>query len=112
MAERQSGELELGIESASTPPLDTLTGKQSQDFKRVYGSIVAITSNAFDISLTFGQTIADIGDPYIEQRVTVTMPWQGAKAMAQLLLATIGSYERQLGEIRLPNPRPDQSASE
>lgn len=109
MAEQQPEELVFGTEEITTPPLGTLQSRHAQDFVRVYGSLVTISANVFDLSLIFGQPITDESDnAYVEQKVAVTMSWQAAKALAGLLGSTIRSYENQVGEIRLPI-RPTQS---
>ena len=104
MAEQQPEEILLDNHETITKPLGTLPSKQAKDFVRVYGTIVTVSSNSFDMSLIFGQPIIDNpNDPYIELKVAVTMSWHAAKAFAGLLIRTIQNYEEQVGEIRLPS---------
>ena len=81
---------------------------------RVYGSIVTTSATLFEVAFVFGQPITeDPQNAYIERKVSVTMPWQAAKAFAQLLNATIANYERQAGEIKMFGllPQPEHPAS-
>jgi hypothetical protein len=102
MGKEQTAYGRLETEETVAPPLHTLQGRNAQDYMRVYGSVVTTSSNIFEVSLVFGQPITeDPHDAYIERKVSVTMPWQAAKAFAQLLNATIRSYEKQVGEINI-----------
>lgn len=105
MAEQQSENLLFDTEESTTPPLSALPSRYAQDFRRVYGSLVTTSANLFDLSLIFGQPITDdTNNPYVEQKVAVTMSWHAAKAFAGLLTRTIQNYERQTGEIKLSSP--------
>ena len=113
MAEQQHEETLLNSHETVTKSLGSLPSRQAQDFMRIYGSLVTVTSNVFDMSIIFGQPITDNPDaPYVEQKASVTMSWQAAKALAHLLISTIRNYERQVGEIRLPSSQPNEPASE
>src|SRR5215467_2472162 len=98
MEEQQHEYGKLETEETIVPPINALQSKYAQDFIRVHGSIVTTSANIFEVSFVFGQPITeDPNNAYIERKVSVTMPWQAAKAFAQLLNATIASYERQAG---------------
>ena len=113
--EKHPENLAFRTEENTLPPMNELPTKHSQDFMRVYGSLVSTSATIFDVSFIFGQAITeDHQNPYIERKVAVTMSWQAAKAFAQLLNSTITSYERQAGEIKflaLP-PQSEQPVSE
>ena len=114
MAEHHPEELWLDHETVKKT-IGSLPSKQAQDFVRVYGSLVTVSSNVFELSLIFGQALGDDpADAHIEQRASVTMSWHAAKAFAGLLVNTIRNYERQAGEINLPSPlaQSDEPASE
>jgi hypothetical protein len=62
------------------------------------------------MTIMLGRTVADNPrNPRIEQRASISLSPQTAKAMAHMLLANLQSYERQYGEIRLtPLPQPGE----
>jgi hypothetical protein len=115
MEEHQQEYGRFETEETFVPPMHTLPSKYAQDFMRVYGSIVTTSANIFEVSFVFGQPITeDPHNAYIERKVSVTMSWQAAKAFAQLLNATILSYEKQAGEIKIfglfpPSDPPDSA---
>ena len=115
MGEQTHGEISSETHSTEAMPMGNLPIKRAQDFVRVYGSVVAASSSPWDISFTLGQPIID--DPesiHIEQRVAVTMSWQAAKALAQILASNVRNYESQFGPMRLTplQTQSDQPASE
>ena len=73
-------------------------------FMRVWGNMVTINTNSYDITLLFDQRIADdMAAPFMERQVAVGMSWQGAKALAGLLTSMIQAHEQQTGERLLPS---------
>lgn len=105
MAEQQPEEISPETHDTNTILLNTLPIRRAQNFMRVYGSMVTVSSSVFEISLIFGQAIGDTpSDAHVEQRVAVTMSWQAAKTFAHLLFSTVRNYESQVGEIKLPPP--------
>ncbi len=77
--------------------------RYASDFVRVWGNIVTINTNLYDLTILFGQHIADaVPDPCIEHQVAVSMSWQGAQALVGLLTSLIRAHEQQTGESLLP----------
>ena len=115
MGEPTPEEIPSVTQHNETVQVSDLPTKKAQDFTRVYGSIVTVASRGFDMSLTFGEPITEnANDAHVEQKVSVTMSWQAAKAFAHLLISSINNYENQVGEILLPSPLTpsDQPTSE
>ena len=73
----------------------------SVEFRVVYANSVRFAAAPWDFSLVFGQTIVDqVDDLHIEDKITVTLSPQTARAMADILNKNLEDYERQFGEIR------------
>lgn len=83
--------------------------KTSPDFVRVYANIVGVATSPWDISFMFAQPITDSPDEiYLEQRASVTMSFEAAKSLVDLLSNTIQNYEKQLDESKA-SPHPAQN---
>lgn len=109
MSEPMPEEIQSATQDSESVQVGNLPTKRAQDFIRVYGSIVAVSSSPWDVSFTVGHPIIeDPSDMHVEQRVAVTLSWQTTKALAQILTSNIRNYERQFGPIRV-TPLPEQS---
>ena len=76
---------------------------QSSNFISVYSNNVALQSNFFDMSLTFGEMLSmDQGTVTVEQRARVTMTIAHAKLFLAILVDQIDKYEAQFGAVDLP----------
>jgi hypothetical protein len=102
MAEEQQPEEAPALrEEIITRPRGEVPFKRSPDFRVIYANSVRFATAAWDFSLVFGQTIVDVlNDLHIEDKVTVTLSPQTAKAMADILNRNLADYEQQFGEIR------------
>ena len=88
-------------EVSITKQLGVLSIVRSEHFWEVYANYVSCAASPWDITIIFGQSVADNPDnPHIEQRASVSLSPQTAKAMAQMLVRNLQSYEQQYGEIR------------
>jgi hypothetical protein len=84
-----------------TKQLGYLSVVRSDAFVEVYANYVSCATSPWDLTIMFGRTVADNPDnPRIEQRASVSLSPQTAKAMAQMLVRNLQSYEQQFGEIR------------
>ncbi len=82
--------------------LHNLPVRKSSDFMRLYGSIFSVSSTPLDMSVIIGQPIIeDTNDLHMEQRAIITMSWQAAKTLAELIGTNVKNYEQQFGEIQL-----------
>jgi hypothetical protein len=80
---------------------------RSEDFVEVYANYVSFAASAWDMTIMFGRTVADDPrNPRIEQRASVSLSPQTAKAMAHILLRNLQSYEAHYGEIRITPIQP------
>jgi hypothetical protein len=88
-------------EVSITKQLGYLSVVRSEEFLEVYANYVSCATSPWDLTIMFGRTVADNPDnPRIEQRASVSLSPQTAKAMAHMLLRNLQSYEQQYGEIR------------
>jgi hypothetical protein len=84
-----------------TKQLGYLSVVRSEEFVEVYANYVSCATSPWDLTIMFGRTVADNPDnPRLEQRASVSLSPQTAKAMALMLLRNLQSYEQQYGEIR------------
>jgi Protein of unknown function (DUF3467) len=97
-----------------TKQLGYLAVIRSEAFVEVYANYVSCAISPWDMTLMFGRAVADNPDnPHLEQRASVSLSPQTAKALAHMLLRNLQSYEQQYGEIRytpLPQPSAEPSA--
>jgi hypothetical protein len=96
-----------------TKEVDSFSFVRSEEFLEVYANYVSVATSAWDMTIMFGRTAADDPrNPRIEQRASVSLSPQTAKAMAHMLLRNLQGYEQQYGEIRLtPLPQPSEDPS-
>jgi hypothetical protein len=92
------------------PPMKEVTDLpvvRSETFVEVYSNYVSFAASAWDMTIMFGRTVADDPQhPRIEQRASISLSPQTAKAMAHIVLQNIQRYEAQYGEIRLAPIQP------
>jgi hypothetical protein len=92
-------------EGTITRPLQDLPLRPSADFRMIYANTVHFALLPWDLTLIFGQVIGiNPHDPYVEQRVSVTLSPLAAKLALEFLRRNIAAYEQQYGEIRLTPP--------
>jgi len=88
-------------EVSITAQLGFLSIVRSEAFVEVYANYVSCATSPWDITLMFARTVADNpNNPRLEQRASVSLSPQTAKAMAHMLLRNLQGYEQQYGEIR------------
>lgn len=78
----------------------------SPTYTRLYANTVNLSFSPWDMKLTFADTIGKKKDGKIalDARVTISVPLQTAKALADLLIKHIAAYEQTAGvELRV-NP--------
>jgi hypothetical protein len=107
--DRQPEETASPDEETIVRPMSGIPFKRGPEFRVVYANSVRFAAAPWDFSLVFGQTIVDVVDDlHIEDKVTVTLSPQTAKAMADILVKNLHDYEAQFGEIRY-NPIQSQT---
>ena len=73
------------------------------NFLSTYANNVAVQSNFFDVSMTFGEMLSqDEGVLTVEQRVKVTMTWAHAKIYLATLVDQLEKYENTFGPVSIP----------
>jgi hypothetical protein len=88
-------------EGTTTRTLQDLPIRQSTDFAMVYANSADFATLPWDLTVIFGQVVsADPNNPYVEQRVAVTLSPQTAKMVLDFLRRNVVAYEQQYGEIR------------
>ena len=86
---------------------------RSAAFTMVYANNVSLITSPWDVRLIFGETVTDPSNKaLVEQRVSITLSPQTAKALAHVLCTHLHSYENQFGEISFaPQERPSEQPS-
>jgi hypothetical protein len=99
-------------EETTTRALQDLPIRQSADFAMVYANSAYFATLPWDLTVIFGQVVSvDPNNPYVEQRVAVTLSPQTAKLVLDFLRRNVAAYEQQYGEIRF-SPSSDQPSEE
>jgi hypothetical protein len=86
----------------ANPQPQELPAVKSEKFQRVYSNAANIEVTAWDFNIIFGELKKTEGKMTIEQSVMVTMSPQHAKALADILSNNVREYEKNVGEIKLP----------
>jgi Protein of unknown function (DUF3467) len=74
------------------------------DFKLIYTNFVQASFTPLDCSLILGEALGvENGRFTVQNKARVTMSPTEAKIVARLLLNTVRSYEKQFGEITVPD---------
>jgi hypothetical protein len=79
---------------------------QSEKFTSIYSNTTNLEVTPWDFKFIFGRLVkpAEGNVPKIENLTEVIMSPQHAKALFALLNNHIQEYEKQVGEIKLPQP--------
>jgi hypothetical protein len=85
-----------------------LESVQSDKFVSVYSNSANLEVTPWDFKFVFGALVkGEQGKlPKIENRVEVVMSPQHAKALLGIFTTYIQEYEKNVGEIKLPQPQP------
>ena len=82
--------------------------QRATNFSQVYANNASFGITFFDFSITFGQILApDPNSMLVEDRATITMSLEHAKALMNALQETLVTYEKTHGPIRKA-PTPDK----
>jgi hypothetical protein len=98
-----------------TRDMQTVPVKRAEQFVEIYANYVSLSTAPWDVTVMFGRAVTDNPhNPYIEQRVSIALSPQTAKAFVHLLQQNIHIYEQQYGEIRYTplQPRAEEPGSE
>ncbi len=76
----------------------------SPDFKSIYSNFVQSGFTAFDIYLSFGETVGGTPDGTlpVEMKARVSMAPLEAKLVTLILASSVQKYEAQFGKIQVP----------
>jgi hypothetical protein len=75
--------------------------KRAEHFMESYANYVSLATSLWDMTVMFGRTVTDdLHNPYVEQRLSVTISPQTAKAMVEILWRNVLAYEQRYGTIR------------
>ncbi len=78
--------------------------RRSPDYKSIYANNTGFAMTAFDLSMVFGEMIGfENGLPVIEQLVKITVSPLHAKIILGVLAKNLTGYEKQFGEIKVPD---------
>ncbi len=79
---------------------------KSKDFISVYSNSANLEITPWDFKFIFGALEkGEDGKPRIEKRVEIIMSPQHAKALLGIFGTHLTEYEKQVGEIKLPQPQ-------
>ena len=72
-------------------------------FVQFYANNISVSFSTWDLSLSFGEIVGTKdGKPVIEEIARINVTRELAKVASRLLAANIEGYEKQFGEIRIP----------
>jgi hypothetical protein len=78
----------------------------SENFVRLYANSAQVEVTLWDFRVVFGDTRKiDDGKLLVENSAVITMSPQHAKVFAALLSKNVLDYEKQVGEIKIPEER-------
>jgi hypothetical protein len=85
-----------------------LKAVQSDKFVSIYSNSMTLDITPWDFKFVFGVLVkGEPGQPpMIENRAEVVMSPQHAKAMLDIFTTHLKEYEKNVGEIKLPQPQP------
>ena len=69
---------------------------------RVYSNLAAARGGVWDLAIDFGYVVPGAEQADVEWGTRVVMSWPHAKALLTILQSNIDGYERQVGEIAMP----------
>ena len=96
---------EAGKSMNAADPQQQLESIRSQGFTTLYTNSAQLEVTPWDFKLVFGELVRSENNlPKIEQHVAVVMSPQHAKALLGILATNVQEYEKQVGEIKLPQP--------
>jgi hypothetical protein len=106
--EQANDHAEASREEASiTKEFPYLPVVRAEEFVELYANYVSFATSPWDLTIMFGRTVADDPrNPHLEQRASVSLSPQTAKAMAHMLVRNLQNYEQQYGEIRYTPVQP------
>jgi hypothetical protein len=85
---------------------------RSEKFFKTYANAANLEMTPWDFTLLVGE-LRKAGDKVvIDQSVAITMSPQHAKALAGVLVHHVKEYEKQVGEIRMPQQPEAQAPAE
>lgn len=83
--------------------MKTMDFVYSDTFKSVYSNILNISSSLYDFSFKFGKVSSEPTELKATIEVEVIMSPQHAKAFLKALSENLKAYEKEFGEIKLPD---------
>lgn len=100
MADKQTQFPESSFASA-----DDQHRRIAPDFSSIYANNVVMSISQWDVAVVFGEIAgqAPDGKSVVIQRLKVNMSKELAKVFKYLLEAHLTAYEKQFGEIQIPN---------
>ena len=91
----------------------SLDHRKGEEFARYYANNVYFESNAWDLTIKFGQSDPSQGPNVIVQHAAVTLPWPQIKVMLYFLQLHFMAYEADHGRCKVPKgviPAPPSGA--
>jgi len=89
--------------------MNEIEHRKSSSFLQVYSNVATTGESFWDVTLTFGAINTTGGDdssrPVIDDMVSVTMSWEHAKALSEVLVKRVQKYEEAHGKLRT-QPKP------
>ncbi len=99
----------MSAESQKTPTSKKLVNRtmkrtQAANHLSIYANNAQMQVSLYDVKIAFGQ-VTEVEEKHVafEDQVTVILSPQHAKVLAGLLVQNVAQYEKQFGEIKIPN---------
>jgi hypothetical protein len=85
-----------------TQPASQITYQRADDFTDQYANNVFFEASLWDLKLLFGQLDQGLGQNFVVQHGSVTLPWPQAKVLAYFLQVNLTAHELRNGRIIIP----------
>ena len=96
---------------ARTDQPQELETAKSEKFVKIYTNAANLEITPWDFTLFFGELKKSGDKMTVEHTVGIAMSPQHAKALAGLLVTQVKEYEKQIGEIKMPQPPSPQPST-
>lgn len=98
-------EKDLANETAAIDESTFINFQRSTNFLAIYSNYVQTAHTAFDLSLTFGETVGlpeKDGKVLVEQKARITLAPLEALVLQRMLNQLIDIYQQRFGQIQIP----------
>lgn len=85
-----------------TQPTSQITYQRADNFTDQYANNVYFETSLWDLKLIFGQLDQGLGQNFVVQHGSVTLPWAQVKVLSYFLQVNLTAHEIRNGRVVLP----------